>query len=94
MKQIIGLSVLFDMSIASLSKIISQLNQAGLADSDKCRAVKKSIEGVERSIEKLQNLKTKVKKLDPNKESLNNIKKRVSQNSIGRNSSSQHIAIA
>ena len=61
MKQIIGLSVLFDMSIASLSKIISQLNQAGLADSDKCRAVKKSIEGVERSIEKLQNLKTKVK---------------------------------
>ena len=51
-----------------------------MAESDRARAVKKSIEGVERAVEKLQNLKNKVKKLDPNQESLNNIRTRVSQN--------------
>ena len=45
---------------------------------ERSKAVKKSLEGVERAIEKLSNLKNKVKKLDPNQESLNNIRTRVS----------------
>lgn len=76
MKQIISLGFLFDMSIASLSKTLSDLSQA--ADVERSKAVKKSLEGVERAIEKLSNLKNKVKKLDPNQESLNNIRTRVS----------------
>ena len=68
------------MSIASLSRALSEMSQLGMAESDRARAVKKSIEGVERAVEKLQNLKNKVKKLDPNQESLNNIRTRVSQN--------------
>lgn len=67
------------MSIASLSRVLSELGQLGLGKSDRARALKKSIEGVERAGEKLQSLKNKVKKLDPNQESLNNIRTRVSQ---------------
>lgn len=33
---------------------------------DRAKAIKKSIEGVERAAEKLSNLKNKVRKLDPN----------------------------
>ena len=80
MKQIISLGFLFDMSIASLSKTLSDLSQAGgqPAVMERSKAIKKSLEGVERAVEKLSNLKNKVKKLDPNQESLNNIRTRVS----------------
>ena len=76
------------MSVASLSKTISDLSQAGQAagaDLERIKAVKKSVEGVERAIEKLSNLKNKVKKLDPNQESLNNIRTRVSQGRLSLN---------
>ena len=47
--------------------------------------MKKQIEGIERAAEKLQTLKNKVKKLDPNQESLNNIRVRVSQSQLSLN---------
>ena len=53
MKQIIGLGFLFDMSIASLSKALSDMAQTGMGETERAKAVKKSIEGVERAIEKL-----------------------------------------
>lgn len=67
------------MSIASLSKNVQVMAQAGLSGTEQYKAMKKSIEGVEISTEKLQTLKNKVKKLDPNQESLNNIRVKVSQ---------------
>ena len=78
MKQIIRLGVLFDMSITSLSENLSGLSQDGQVESEKCLSLKKSIEGINISVEKLQKLKKKVKQLDPNQESLVNIKVRVS----------------
>ena len=53
MKQIIGLGFLLDMSIASLSKTLSEMGQRGKGETERARAVKKSIEGVERAVEKL-----------------------------------------
>ena len=43
------------------------------------------MEAIERGAEKLQNLKNKVKKLDPNQESLNNIKVRMSTSQLNLN---------
>ena len=84
MKQIIQLGYLFDMSVASLSKFISTMSQNGQAQTDKYTKVKKQLEGVERSIEKLQNLKNRIKKLDPNQESLSHIRSRVSNSNISK----------
>jgi len=66
MKQIINLGTLFDMSIASLSGIVARMTQAGQQGAERCKGYKKSIEVIERGAEKLQTLKNKVKKLDPN----------------------------
>lgn len=49
------------MSIISLSKNVSALSQAGQADSETCKSLQKSIEGIGKSVEKLEKLKNKVK---------------------------------
>ena len=49
MRQIIGLGVLFDMSHASLSERAASLAQAGKAETDKGKALAKSLKGIETS---------------------------------------------
>ena len=46
------------------------------------KAVKKSIKDVDKSREKLLNLKNKVRKLDPNQESVNNLKVKISTSQL------------
>ena len=69
------------MSVASLTKMLAGLSKAGQGETDRYRSLEKSLKGVERSLEKLQTLKNKVKKLDPNQESMNNIRLKVSSSS-------------
>ena len=73
------------MSIASLTKNLSKMTQLGLQESDKYRSTKKSLSNIESLMEKLQSLKSKIKRLDPNQESLNNIRVRVSQSQVSLN---------
>ena len=54
------------------------MTQAGQQSSERCKNFRKQVEAIERGAEKLQTLKNKVKKLDPNQESMNNIKVRMS----------------
>ena len=71
------------MSHASLSARATNLAQAGQAETDRGKALAKSIKGIERSSETLSSLKIKVKRLDPNQESLDNISTRVSKSRSG-----------
>ena len=67
------------MSHTSLSARATSLAQAGQAETDRGKALAKSIKGIERSSETLSSLKIKVKRLDPNQESLDNMSTRVSK---------------
>jgi len=86
MKQILSLTTLFEMSVASLSCLDAKLASEGGSNlQQKCQGIKKQIGEIEGSIERLQTLKNKVKRLDPNQESLNNIKLRISSSQLSLN---------
>ena len=82
LKQISQLGALFEMSATSLRQSVQALEKAPAESqndeakkkAESVRSLKKSIENVGRSQDKLFSLKTKVRKLDPNQESVNDLR--------------------
>ena len=82
LRQIGQLGALFEMSSTSLQQnVLAMQNTATEAQGEEpkkkaevVRALKKSIENVGRSQDKLSSLKSKVRKLDPNQESVNDLR--------------------
>jgi hypothetical protein len=73
------LQVLFELSQASLTK---NTNRGDKTEPER-KAYSQSLQSVDTLMDKLQNLRQKVRKLDPNQESLNDIKIRMSQSQVG-----------